>query len=645
MEEKETHKYKTANVDILLKSSQKRNISAFSVILIFTCLLIVGLFLIPMLPVRLSPSKTLPQVTVNFNMWGQSSRIIEMEVTSKIESMLSRIKGIENISSNSGNGWGNVSVRINKHTDLDMVRFEISTIIRQLYPSLPPGVSYPNITMSRPEDDFERPFISYTINAPTTPILIQKFAENHIKSRLLQIKGIDKVEINGATPMIWKLEYDYFQLQNLGISVDDIKEAIQLHLKNEFLGIGTIENSDKEKQWIRLAIVPNTPNKTFDISQIDVKTQDKKIIRLDQIVSAKYIESEPYSYYRINGLNSIYLSVKAKEDANQLAVCNKVKDVINNIDNIIPPNYEIHLAYDATEYIQKELNKIYFRSGLTILILLGFVFLIYRNIKYLILILFSLLCNIFIAAILYYLFQLEIQLYSLIGITISLTLVIDNTIVMSDQIIRRKNKKAFMSILAATLTTIASLITIFFMDEKIRLNLQDFANVLIINLIISLLIALFLVPALIEKLHIDTPSIKQKKQYAKRLKKRKQFNISFNKGYEKFIIITSRFRTTIIILLILLFGLPILCYHRKSILPKINILILQLNVIINFRIKLYKENIKPIVDIASAVHYVFLFKKYITDLIGQIKKKRHYSLDYQCQTEVLLPKRTISSDK
>lgn len=291
MEEKETHKYKTANVDILLKSSQKRNISAFSVILIFTCLLIVGLFLIPMLPVRLSPSKTLPQVTVNFNMWGQSSRIIEMEVTSKIESMLSRIKGIENISSNSGNGWGNVSVRINKHTDLDMVRFEISTIIRQLYPSLPPGVSYPSITMSRPEDDFERPFISYTINAPTTPILIQKFAENHIKSRLLQIKGIDKVEINGATPMIWKLEYDYFQLQNLGISVDDIKEAIQLHLKNEFLGIGTIENSDKEKQWIRLAIVPNTPNKTFDISQIDVKTQDKKIIRLDQIVSAKYIES------------------------------------------------------------------------------------------------------------------------------------------------------------------------------------------------------------------------------------------------------------------------------------------------------------------------------------------------------------------
>lgn len=274
--------------------------------------------------------------------------------------------------------------------------------------------------------------------------------------------------------MIWKLEYDYFQLQNLGISVDDIKEAIQLHLKNEFLGIGTIENSDKEKQWIRLAIVPNTPNKTFDISQIDVKTQDKKIIRLDQIVSAKYIESEPYSYYRINGLNSIYLSVKAKEDANQLAVCNKVKDVINNIDNIIPPNYEIHLAYDATEYIQKELNKIYFRSGLTILILLGFVFLIYRNIKYLILILFSLLCNIFIAAILYYLFQLEIQLYSLIGITISLTLVIDNTIVMSDQIIRRKNKKAFMSILAATLTTIASLITIFFMDGKDSSYLQRF---------------------------------------------------------------------------------------------------------------------------------------------------------------------------
>ncbi len=60
------------------------------------------------------------------------------------------------------------------------------------------------------------------------------------------------------------------------------------------------------------------------------------------------------------------------------------------------------------------------------------------------------------------------------GITVSLNLVIDNTIVMSDHYLRRRDRKAFMSILAATLTTMGALVIIFFLDEKIRLNLQDF---------------------------------------------------------------------------------------------------------------------------------------------------------------------------
>lgn len=87
---------------------------------------------------------------------------------------------------------------------------------------------------------------------------------------------------------------------------------------------------------------------------------------------------------------------------------------------------------------------------------------------------------------------MDIQLYSLAGITISLNLVIDNTIVMTDHILHRRNLKAFMSILAATLTTIGALAIIFFMDERVRLNLQDFAAVVIINLAVSLFVALFL---------------------------------------------------------------------------------------------------------------------------------------------------------
>ena len=73
----------------------------------------------------------------------------------------------------------------------------------------------------------------------------------------------------------------------------------------------------------------------------------------------------------------------------------------------MPPGYEVHISYDATEYIQKELDKIYFRTGLTVLILLLLVALITRNLRYLFLIVTSLAVNISVAVILYYAFGLE----------------------------------------------------------------------------------------------------------------------------------------------------------------------------------------------------------------------------------------------
>jgi multidrug efflux pump subunit AcrB len=100
----------------------------------------------------------------------------------------------------------------------------------------------------------------------------------------------------------------------------------------------------------------------------------------------------------------------------------------------------------------------------------------------------------------YYLLNIEIHLYSLAGITISLGLIIDNTIVMVEHIRSRGNRRVFMAILAATLTTAISLSAIFFLDERVKLDLVDFAIIVIINLMVSLASAWFLTPALYERL-------------------------------------------------------------------------------------------------------------------------------------------------
>jgi multidrug efflux pump subunit AcrB len=473
--------------------------SSFSIILIFSCLTLAGLAFIPLLPVKLSPSEVLPQVNLSFNMYGSSSRVVEIEATSKLEAMLSRIKGIESINSTSGNGHGNINIRFDKHVNLDVARFEVSTIVRQTWPFLPENVSYPTLSMSRSDEEANRPFLSYTVNAPATPIIIQQYTENNIKPKLAQIAGINRIEISGAMPMEWQLEYDQKQLETLGLTVEKIQSAINDYLNREFLGTASVETKPGKNEWIRLALVPDDAGvKNFDPSKIEVENIEGKIITLNQLVTVTHVEQEARSYYRINGLNSIYLNIIAEEHANQLDLSRIIKEKMKEIKMHFPAGYETHLSYDATEYIRNELDKVYFRSGLTLVILLLFVLIVYRNLKYLLLIFISLFMNIAIAIIFYYFGGLEIQLYSLAGITISLTLIIDNTIVMSDQILRQHNRKAFLAILTATLTTIASLVIIFFMDERIRLNLQDFALVIIINLSVSLFIALFLVPALVQ---------------------------------------------------------------------------------------------------------------------------------------------------
>lgn len=270
----------------------------------------------------------------------------------------------------------------------------------------------------------------------------------------------------------------------------------------------------------------------------------------------------------------------------------------------LPAGYEIHTSYDTTEFIHDELNKIYLRTGVTVAILLLFVLLITFSPKYLFLIVTSLTVNMAIAVIFYYVFGLEMQLYSLAGITVSLNLVIDNTIVMSDHYLRCKNRKAFMSVLAATLTTMGALVIIFFLDERIRLNLQDFAAVVMINLGVSLLVALFFVPSLIDKIGLkrrrksSLTGVKRKWKMGNTRflgwlrSKMRRGPVYFSHFYRWLIQRLCRWRVAVCLLLLLAFGLPVFLLPEKmdgdgkwaEIYNK------------TLGTPTYKEKVKPIVD-------------------------------------------------
>ena len=563
--------------------SHSTNKTSFTIVVSFLCIALVGAAMLPLLTVRLNPLHYNPTIAVGFSMYGNSARVVEMEVTSKLEGLLARMKGVRGINSNSYNGGGNIWVYLDKHSNIESLRLEASSIIRQAWPDLPDGTSYPQVTVNTPNEGKLSPFLTYTINAPETPASIQKYAEEYIQPLLSRVKGVYKVGVSGASPMEWRLTYNPHQLETLGITYGDIQSAIGSYYGTEFIGKVHVEESG----WHQLAIVPekNIGDK-LPLDRMFVKNKDGKLLRVSELVSVLHVESAPQSFYRINGLNSIYLSVTAEETANQVTLGDEIKSLMKELEASMPKGYETHIGYDATEYINKELDKIYFRCGLTVLILLLFVLLITRQWKYTFLVVTSLAVNLLIAVVIYYFAGIDIQLYTLAGITISLNLIIDNTIVMTDHILQRKNMKAYLAILAATLTTICALAAVLFLDDGMRAKLQDFAIVVIINLAVSLAIALLFVPAMMNRLGLTN-----RKQRGKRAKR---IIVYFTRGYGKIIGFTCRHKVWACAILVLIFGLPVFLIPEKMEDDK------GWHKFYNETIgsDYYKEKIKPIVNTA-----------------------------------------------
>lgn len=532
------------------KESDKGYASSFSVIVIFIALALLGFLLAVRLPVRLSPSESMPEITVSFSMERSSARVVESKVTSHLESLLGRIEGVTGISSRSTGKGGDVTLEFERGTDMQKARFEVSSIVRRAWSEFPPGTRYPSVSVNGVDDSSSSPFMSYTINADIPPSEIMEYTERNVKPIVSAVAGVESVRVYGASPMEWRIEYDAAALERLGITPDEVGSIISSHTQARFLGV-LPERAD-DSGMIRVAISPFSDEGLPALDRIVLREYHGEIVTLDKVARVSHTEATPTGYFRINGLNSIYLNIYAAKDANQVELSRKVSEAIASAG--IPPQFLVNVSYDASERISTELDNIYLRTGLTVLILLLFVGLITMNLRYLLLIAISLTATMGVAFVVYYLAGVEIQLYSLAGITISLNLVIDNLIVMTEHLMRRYDLKAFPAILAATLTTVGALAVVFFLDDKVMLSLKDFVIVVSVNLGVSLLTALLLVPALVARMGVSKAAPKR------RLRK---LPVRLMRIYGKTTDFGVRHRALMITLFVLAFGLPLFLLPEK----------------------------------------------------------------------------------
>lgn len=516
---------------------------AFSIILIMIVLALTGAVCIPLLNVQYNPVQENLSLSVSFSGQG-SARVIETEVTSVIEGALNTVDGVSNISANSYQGGGYINLTFKKGTNMETTRFDVSTRLRQIRPKLPEGTRVSVSGSAGGGGRGKQRILQYTINADMPATEIVRYADEHLVTPLSRIEGVDGVETSGAMPFEWVLTFDPNSLRTAGLTPGSLNQALGRYFQNNIVGTEVMED--------RLMLVRlRTPDLKGNLEQIPVSKVGDRLYRMGDFATVTYQEQTPSSYNRINGLNTINLTVYAEEQINTITVTGAVKERMEELKAALPDGYAVKLSYDASEYLNNEIQKIFLRAVMSLAILLLFVLAVSRSFRYLTVIGLTIIVNLLGAVIFYKLFEVDIELYSMAGITVSLGIIIDTAIVIADHYTYYGDRKVMFSITGALLTTIAALLLVFFLPEESRANLTDFIWVIVINLTLSILIAFLFVPALLEYLPLKNKGI------VKNTMRRRRRLVRRTAHYERVITWNRSHRWIYIVAILLLFGIPI----------------------------------------------------------------------------------------
>ena len=525
----------------------------FRIVVAFFVVTIIGFALVPKLSVDLNPREREPVLSISYSVRNSSPELVEKLATSPLEGVFSQLAELKQVNSVSNYNSGRIQLRFDKHTDMEYKKFEVASLIRQVYPSLDRKVSYPQVSQSIQSNTEKPALLIFSINGPYASFEIQKVTEDVLKSTLNKIEEIEDISVMGANPLQLYITYDIKKLQSLKFTRANLTSKLQNSYGARFPGLAS--NSSGQAMFLK---VDRSLHHLDELGNLHIGVREGKDIYLKDLATITIEEAEASNFYRINGNNSVFLSVYSRDNVNKVLLSQRVKAVIENSIHLLPKGYDIRLERDDSEYLEKELRKIYQRSGLSILILIVFIFLINRNLKYLSTLFLGIIVNISLTVIILYLLQVDIHLYSLAGLTISFGLIVDNAIIMIDHLHKHKNRKVFLALLAASMTTIAALLMVFLLPEEDRKNLGEFSVVVAVMLAVSLLVALLFTPALYQLLFKEAASRGRVLSFSQLRKRARAF-----KGYHQTLAFTARYRKVFIVLLVLLFGLPVFYLPAK----------------------------------------------------------------------------------
>ncbi len=509
--------------------------SSFRVILLFALLSLIGLAVSPFLSLNFIPTTDSNSFTVSFAYPGKSPLSVEREVTSLVESELSQLEGLSAISSTSRTGGGHVILSFDSDEDLQFKQQQIFTFLRRL--NLPKDAGRPRVTRHQREEEAPKPLIILEVRFEKLDE-VESVIQDRLVSRLGSIPHVSTVEVSGLNRRVINVAYDPERLLSNGLSRSDLLKRIDEHTRS-------IDFPNVDKNGHTLGLSYAAPAKTMtDLSRIPVTNH----LMLSDLAKVNFKRERTRTLLRINGKEAIFLSLMAENNANRLRLAGQVKAEIARLNDLFP-EIEMVVNYDDSEYLSAELSKAGTRAILALSIIALFGLLSYSSWRYLIVFSVSILVNSCLISLCAWGLGIEIHLYTLAGIAISFGLIVDNSIMIIDDYKRGRKRKNILPQLAASGTTIAALMVVFFLPNEWRENLTELVLIVSVALTCSFLVSWFLIPALAEKMSLSegrVMSVNRIRWFA-RLKN----------AYGRFLAVLSKRKKWVIAFCVWSFGLPV----------------------------------------------------------------------------------------
>lgn len=472
------------------------------VMMILICLVLGGIALVR-LPIDLFPDMNMPIAVVLTTYEGAGPQEIETLVTRPLEEILVTVGSVANISSSSTQGQSMVLVELDWGTDMDIAMLEMRERIDRIKPYLPDGVDSPLVLKFDPSDV---PIQEYAITGKMGLDELRALVEDTIKPRLERVDGVASVQVSGGLERQIQVLLDPGKMKTYGISLDQVAQSLMLSNLN--LPGGSISHESNR-------LMVRTVGEFGSLQDLETVAVAGKqgLYYLQDVAEIRDTFKDVTQYTRVNGRDSIGISIQKSSQANAVEVAEKAREALADISRELGEDITISTISDQAAFIRLAVDTVTSSAvyGGILAVLVLYVFL--RSIKSTLIIGLSIPISIITTFVLIYFAKMTLNLLSLGGLALGIGMLVDNAIVVLENIYRFRTQgvkadeaarvgaeEVGMAIAASTLTTIMVFLPVVFIEGITSEIFRALSFTVTFSLLVSLAVAVTLIPMLASKL-------------------------------------------------------------------------------------------------------------------------------------------------